>query len=377
MTDLSSQDYPLLDYLMDANRIPEGWQSLLDKFIEHFNLRHINLYMLDSKFNLLFQEWSGIQPTIAALKEYMEDVFPNDKVHQTMLMSPECKWITGNFEPYQSMLNAMPKFHEWTGTHNFPYTTGCVLYRGQQGQVQVTFQRGKEHGPFTIEEESRFTSMSKYLAKAVELRVKIADQDKNDLRLKSVLNKLRLPVTAVNEFGEITAHNDAMLGFLQSQSILKIEDSKLVFTNKEYDRLLKHSITKSVANSKEVVSSFDSDSSMVVVKSEDESFVLGSCALSDKSDDGEQFSGALLYVVSPDLLQAVKPSQLKKLFSLTDAESHVCSLFSKNMTLKEIAAQENKSVNTVREQLQNCYLKTNTKNQLELMNLLSGLPADS
>ena len=69
----------------------------------------------------------------------------------------------------------------------------------------------------TIEEENRFTQMSKYLSKAIELRVKFSDQDKNDLRLKSVLNKLRLPVSAVNEFGEIVAHNNAMVNFLQHQ----------------------------------------------------------------------------------------------------------------------------------------------------------------
>ncbi len=140
--------------------------------------------MLDSKFNLLFQEWSGIQPTVKALKEYMEDIFPTDKVHQTMLMSPECKWVTGNFEPYQSMLNAMPNYHKWIAQHNFPYTTGCVLYRGQPGQVMVTFQRGEEHGPFTVEEEDRFTQVSKYLSKAVELRVKISGQDKKRFKAK-------------------------------------------------------------------------------------------------------------------------------------------------------------------------------------------------
>lgn len=376
MSELSSQDYPLLDYLMDANRTSDGWQSLLDKFIEHFNLRHINLYMLDSKFNVLFQEWSGVQPTIKALKEYLDDIFPHDKVHQTMLMSPECKWVTGNLEPYQTMLNELPGFHGWAQDHNFPYTTGCVLYRCPQGQVQVSFQRGKEHGPFTVEEEQRFTLMSRFLAKAVELRLKLAGQDKNDLRLKSVLNKLRLPVTAVNEFGEIVAHNDAMLGFLQGQNALKIEDSKLVLSNKDSDRLLRHAITKSVASSKAIESMFDADSSVVVVKSEQQQFTVGASELSDKAADGERFSGALLYVVSSELLQPIQPRQLRSLFGLTEAEAQVCSLFTQNMTLKAIAAQENKSVNTVREQLQNCYVKTKTHNQLELINLLSGLPVE-
>jgi DNA-binding CsgD family transcriptional regulator len=81
-----------------------------------------------------------------------------------------------------------------------------------------------------------------------------------------------------------------------------------------------------------------------------------------------------MYVVSPEFLTPVNKDQLKSLFALTEAESHVCSLFAQNKPLKEIAVLEGKSVNTVREQLQNSYVKTNTKNQLELINLLASLP---
>lgn len=377
MSDLTMKDLPLLEHIMDANRVPEGWQALLNEFLNHFNLRHINLYMLDSKFNVLFQEWSGIQPTVQAIKEYMDSYFSDDKVHQTMLMSPQCKWITGNFEPYQTMLNSMPGYNKWAIDNNFPYTTGCVLYRGKQGQVQVTFQRGEEHGPFTLEEENRFTQMSQYLSKAVELRVKFSDQDKNDLRLKSVLNKLRLPVSAVNEFGGIVAHNNAMVEFLQHQDVLKLDKNQLRLSSNMHDKLMKQSIVKSVANAKNMESTFDADSSMVEVKIKNENFTIGTCELSEKGNDGEQFVGALLYVVSPNLIKPANKSQIKRLFNLTEAEAHVCHLFAQNMTLKQIAFQESKSVNTVREQLQNCYVKTNTANQLELINLLASLPLES
>jgi DNA-binding CsgD family transcriptional regulator len=377
VSDLTIKDIPLIEHIMDANRIPEGWQALLNEFLNHFNLRHINLYMLDSKFNVLFQEWSGIQPTVQAIKEYMDNYFSDDKVHQTMLMSPECKWITGNFEPYQTLLNNMPGYYKWAAENNFPYTTGCVLYRGQQGQVQVTFQRGEEQGPFTIEEENRFTQISKYLSKAIELRVKFSDQDKNDLRLKSVLNKLRLPVSAINEFGEIVAHNNAMVNFLQYQDVLKLDKNQLRLSSNEHDKLMKQSIVKSVANAKNMESAFDADSSMVEVHVKNENFTIGTCELSEKEDGGDRFVGALLYVVSPDLIKPASKAQIKRLFNLTNAEAQVCYLFARNIPLKQIAFQESKSVNTVREQLQNCYVKTNTANQLELINLLASLPLEN
>jgi DNA-binding CsgD family transcriptional regulator/PAS domain-containing protein len=377
MSDLTIKDIPLIEHIMDANRIPEGWQALLNEFLNHFNLKHINLYMLDSKFNILFQEWSGVQPTVQAIKEYMDNYFSDNKLHQTMLISPECKWITGNFEPYQTMLNNMPGYYKWAAENNFSYTTGCVLYRGQQGQIHVTFQRGEEQGPFTIEEENRFTLMSKYLSKAIELRVKFSDQDKNDLRLRSVLNKLRLPVSALNEFGSIIAHNNAMVDFLKYQDVLKIDKNQLRLSNNEHDKLMKQSIVKSVAYAKNIASTFNTDPSMIEVNVRNENFTIGTCGLSEKEDGGDRFVGALLYVVSPDLIKPASRSKIKNLFNLTNAEAQVCYFFAQNIPLKQIAFQESKSINTVREQLQNCYVKTNTANQLELINLLASLPLEN
>lgn len=377
MADIAVQDVSLLDYLMDANCSPSGWQNLLDKFLEHFNLRHVNFYMMDSKFNVLFQEWSGIQPSIEAIDEYLTKYLPIDKVHHIMLMSPECKWITGNFEPYQTMLKESPAFEGWARRHNFPYTTGCVLYRSEQGQVQLMFQRGEEHGPFTQEEENRFTDISILVSKAVELRLKLSSQSKNDVRLKSVLNKFRLPVSAVNEFGEVVAHNSAMLSFLQSQSDLVLENDQIKLMDDKSNSSVKHLITQRVSSAKGIVSPFDDHSEIIKISGKSSNFFVGACELHETSKDDEQFSGALLYVVAPDLLSPVDKNQLKTVFSLTEAEAQVCSLFAQNKPLKEIAALENKSVNTVREQLQNSYAKTNTKNQLELINLLSSLPVVS
>lgn len=374
MTDIAVQDVSLLDYLMDANCSPSGWQNLLDKFHDHFNLRHVNLYMMDSKFNVLFQEWSGIQPSIEAIDEYLTKYLPIDKVHHTMLMSPECKWITGNFEPYQTMLKESPAFEGWARRHNFPYTTGCVLHRSEQGQVQLMFQRGEEHGPFTQEEEDRFTDISALVAKAIVLRLKLANQSKNDLRLKSVLNKLRLPVSAVNEFGEVVAHNNAMVSFLQTQSDLVLDNDQLKLMDEKSDSSVKHLITQRVSRGKGIASPFDDHPDTIKISGKNKDFVVGACELHEASDDDEQFSGALMYVVSPEFLTPVNKDQLKSLFALTEAESHVCSLFAQNKPLKEIAVLEGKSVNTVREQLQNSYVKTNTKNQLELINLLASLP---
>ena len=44
-----------------------------------------------------------------------------------------------------------------------------------------------------------------------------------------------------------------------------------------------------------------------------------------------------MYVVSPDILAPVNKDQLKNIFSLTESEAYVCSLFVQNKSLKDIA----------------------------------------
>ena len=61
-------------------------------------------------------------------------------------------------------------------------------------------------------------------------------------------------------------------------------------------------------------------------------------------------------------------AELAREFGLTQAESAVCCLLSKGLTLTEIAAQRGSTANTIRQQIKSCLAKTETRNQAELVN---------
>jgi len=378
MDKIHQDDVELIGSLLDANRLPEGWQVFLDKLLGHFNLKHLNLYILcNSTFSPRFQDYSGIKPSEQAMKEYMDRFFGSDKVHHAMLAGPECRWVTGNFEPYQSMLNAMPGYHDWASNRNdVPYTTGTVLFRTAEDTCALMFQRNKAQGPFTQEEEDRFTAMGPYIAKAVQLRVKLAEKKKDGLRLKSILNKLKLPVATLNEFGEVIAKNSKMDELLNSLETIKIGKNKRIYLTKKSENLnLQRSISQSVAIAKNRDLDYTNNAVTIYDSKNNRTISIGSCELIDRDEDsGDVFVGAMIYVVSPDLISSVSREQLKSLFTLTESEAHCCHFFGRNMSLKEIAVHRDTSVNTVREQIQNCYKKTGTKNQLELINMISSLP---
>ena len=104
---------------------------------------------------------------------------------------------------------------------------------------------------------------------------------------------------------------------------------------------------------------------------------MGVCELMEQSDDKtEVFLGAMVYLIPQEKTRSITEEQLKSSFGLTNSEAKVCSLLMKNISIKKIAELENKSINTVREQIQNCYTKTDVRNQLELINLIGCMPLE-
>lgn len=378
MTALCAQDLPLVDLILDANYHEDGWHKLLDRLRTHFNLKSSNLYLVDFKnFTMFFQDTSGEMLPPAALQEYAVKFYPIDPVHRVMLSSPACTWVTSNFEPYRTQLTSMPEHLEWVKKYDVPYTTGCVLYRKGTSVCAMMFQRSYELGEFSVEEEERFSAISQYIAKAINVRIRMLMAAKDDVRLSSVLNAIKLPVAATNEFGEVIAQNRLMTDLLASQNYLsKDEHSRLVLKNADANRLLNYSVIQSVSKAKSNEVGYVTDIIECNAEKGSAPFYIGTSELIERSDDnGEVFAGSMIYVASSKFVKPVDEDQLISLFGLTPAEARSCSLFSANLSLKEIARQEDKSVNTVREQIQNAYVKTGVRNQIELINLLASLPA--
>ena len=96
--------------------------------------------------------------------------------------------------------------------------------------------------------------------------------------------------------------------------------------------------------------------------------------LTEEKDGQTVFLGVLVYAVSEQWITPTSIQQLMDLFSLSPAEAQVCKHLSQGCSLKEIAKVEQKSVNTVREQLYRSFEKTGCNSQVSLMNLMATLP---
>jgi DNA-binding CsgD family transcriptional regulator len=376
MNTVHQDDIHLVELLTLANHTVTGWQDFLDTLISHFDLNCCNLYLINtSSQGVRFQDWSGKRPSDIQLNEYMMNYYHSDTTHTLMLSGPVGKWLTPNIREDKEQLESTAAYQEWAIPNNFIYSTGTTLFKDSDSICAIHLNRGIEQPPFTEEEETRFTQLTPYLAKAVKLRLKIASELGKNSLIKSAINTFRLPVAVLNEFAEIIASNDLMNDFLAISNNLHVNKNLLFLNNKESDFSLQFSITNAISIAKN--KHLDYEPNAVEIGDKDVQYTVGVCELMEQSDDKlEVFLGAMVYLIPQGRMRSITEEQLKSSFGLTKSEAKVCSLLMKNIAIKKIAELENKSIHTVREQIQNCYTKTGVSNQLELINLIGCMPLE-
>lgn len=372
------QDLFLLELLLDANRLNNGWQNFLDAFRRHFNLHSCHIYLSSgSELAPRFQDSSGPRPSDWQLKEYMEKYSHNDDTHLAILNGQPGTWFASNLIPNREIIESAPVFSQCFIPNGIHYVAGTCLFRDERSTCVFVHNRGQQHGRYGIGEIERCAALTPFLIHAIQLRLKLAEDIHDRLRIRSVLNKFRLPVAMLNEFGETMVQNSLMEQLVKKHQSIRLEHGKhRMLSHQEQDKQFKMAIAERIANAKGQSSSDDTYSLLIPAEEDIPEYRLAvEPMLEIASDEQQKFAGAMVYAISADMLIAPSPAQLAKLFNLSPAESECCHLFARGKSLKEIAELKCKSVNTVREQLQNSYRKTNTKNQLELINLLASLPA--
>lgn len=370
------QQADLIGLLLDANRVPNGWQAFLDKFKSRFNLLSCHLYIANiHTMTPKFQEFSGPQVSELELQIYMEKYFETDYTHLAILRGTPNTWYASNLMPNYDEIQKAPAFTEWAIPNGIKFVCGSTLFRDGDWSCVFVHNRAINQAPYTQHEIKQFEVFGPLIEKAVRLRLQLSSEKKTTSRLKSVLNHFNIPVTTLNEFGEIIAKNNLMDDFLKRQNSLYIEsNSHLALSNKDKNRDLNLGITQTISSAKGRQLAYSNDVISIKNKSV-KGFTIGFQELMDYENDTEFFEGALVFIISPQQSSSISPSKLISLFSLSGAEAQVAHLFSKCMSLKDISIHEGKSINTVREQIQTCFKKTKTKNQLELISLLSSLPS--
>lgn len=372
MNEIQPKDAFLLALLMDANQKSNGWQEFLEAFRIHFDLHSCHLYLENANTTIpYFHYWAGIEESEISKQQQIEQYFINDWACLGVAKDKPNAWFASNLISYYDDSKSMPDFAEYGIEH----IGGSTVFSDPIWSCTLIHTRSPEQGGYLQSEIDRFLALSFYIEKAVRLRIYLSNNSICRTRLNAVLNQFHLPVATLNEFGEVVAQNRLMDEFfVQNKSLLKSENNFLSIDNNDTNEQLQTNIRHIISFSKKRNEEHFIEP-ISIAASGKTPFILGFQELFEKdSDTGDVFIGAMVFAASSALISNTSKQQIQALFSLTNAESQVAYLFSHYMNLKEVARHEDKSVATVREQIQYCFKKTNTKSQLELINLLASLP---
>lgn len=372
MHEINPEDAFLLALLMDANQRADGWQEFLETFRLHFDLHSCHLYIENSHaITPYFHYWAGIEDSEVSKQQYIEKNFIDDWACLGMAKDKPNAWFASNLISYYEKTKTIPDFAQYGIEH----IGGSTVFSDDAWSCTLIHTRSAEQGGYLQSEIDRFLALSIYIEKAVRLRIYLSNNRSHCNRLKAILNQFHLPVATLNEFGEVVAQNTLMDSFIEeNRSLILTKNKFLSIDNVVANRMLQSNIQEIISFSKNPTKEQRVEAISISPK-KDAPYILGFQELLAKDDEtGDVFVGAMVFAVSSGLISNVSKHQIQTLFSLTNAESQVAYLFSQFMNLKEVARHEDKSIATVREQIQYCYKKTNTKSQLELINLLASLP---
>lgn len=367
-----AEDAFLLGYLLEVNRDADGWSRFMQAVLEHFNLRSSHLMVMNSQTQAMrfhIDAGEAVSPEYASA--YVEKYVHSDEIMRAVKTNPVGQFYATNMLPDAQEIYASDHYKHWATPQGIANgAAACVFVDGEWSCIMASNRRA-DQGPYTENELSRLNALLPFVEKAVSSSFVLSESSKNERRAKSIVKTFRIPVAVLTEYGEVWAMNNSMQQLVDSRSGLLIEDKSLHLANPDQDKLFNIGILQTAKRVGGIDLALDQAEKIEIANNT----VIGFQELIDQDiDESETFLGVLVYAISPASITPVSAQKLISLFSLTPAEAQVCHLLAKGYALKSIASEEQKSVYTVKEQLQNAFRKTGCSSQVSLINLLASIP---
>ncbi|MDO3387915.1 helix-turn-helix transcriptional regulator [Gilvimarinus sp. SDUM040013] len=372
---LANEDIFLLGLLVQANTHENGWHHFLEVCCEHFQLNSCHLYVsAATELSPTFQEYAGAKASEWELVEYIDKYFATDYTHQAILSGNPHTWYASNLMPDQEKIRNAPAYCDWAARNGIQDVSGTILFRIEGFSCAFVHNKNFGHPTYSENDMARFSALSPYIAQAMRTRFELSRVSEDGDFFKAAINKLKVPTALLSEFSELITMNNAMQAFARDNtSVRLVPGSHLGLDDSKAELAIRFAITQTIASSKNIDLPYETSLVELTLANGDSVF-LSVDAISE-GDAEDAFRGALVYVLSKANIVSITPERLKRLFSLSQAEAEVCAQFLHNVAPKEIAHSLNKSVHTVREQLDSVYKKVGVSNQMQLVSLLNSLPA--
>ena len=364
----------LLQLLFHANLTTDGWDRFLQAFAQHFDLRSCHLYAYNPQtMDIRFQEWAGTPPNPHFYQLYVEEYIHLDPLQAALHQRPLLEFYSTSLHTPINEIENSKFFINWCDPQDILAGSACAFIREESLVIAINHTRSHRSGHYTQQEIAELNALTPFIQKALNIRLKIASGQEHNTRLQELADQLPFPAAMVNEFGEAIVINNQMKTLFFDKGCFHIAATGQVdFGETEITRDMYINITESICQGKGTSLVYTPEE--VIYQREEQPFSLLTESLVEHDEKQQRFIGAIVYAIDLNQETAIDAKKLCELFDFTPSEASCCAKLTQGKTIKQIARELKKSPETASEQLSNCYRKSNTQGQLELISLILAIP---
>lgn len=360
----------LLSHLYDAVMAPSGYQSFIEKLRDFFDLKGTFLLIRNVQTHEIKGLWMyGMEKKW--FESYALEYAPEDMLAHHIQISPIAHFYASNLDvPNNHKFTETRFYNEWVVPQGIAYATGAVVLQEGAWVTELYLQRGPNHQPFSRDEIDQYNQLIPHLQRAMQMRQRFADLQLGQSFLADGLDVLAMPTFLFSELGQVAHYNQSAAVLLKACRHLKLDKGHLQTDDATTTRKLSVELLKAIRASR----GDGSDLNSVILLQRSEQLPLMLIITPLQLKDPLQ-GAALLFAFDPETTPTISSCLIRRLFGFSEAEAMLSVALCSGKTIVDIAIERGTTMNTIKSQLRNIFVKTGTKRQSELVSLLLASPA--
>lgn len=371
-THANARHNQLLGDLYDAVMAPSGFQAFIEVLKDMFQLKAVLMLIRHAQTQELRGVWlCGM--TREWMESYALHYAVEDMLAQHIVASPIAHFYASNLDvPNADRFTETRFYNEWVVPQGMAYAAGAVVLQEGAWQSQIYVQRGPAHPPFSREEMAQLNMLIPHLQRAIQMRQRLTELQTSQNFLVGGLDVFAMPTFLFDEDGMVVHHNRSAAAVLDKPGSLKMQNGHLQTQDSATNRKLSWEITLATRTSRGDGSDLNG---VVLLARTGRLPLMLMIAPLPLGGPVPAHGAALMFVFDPEATPHVTIDLVRRLFALSQAEAELSVALCCGKTLDDVSTERGTSINTLKSQLKNIFLKTGTRRQSELVSLLLASPA--
>lgn len=381
--DLSEQKYSeLVDLIYAVTDSFDGWQTFCTELSLALDATSTQISTLDlQNLSLAFTVFDGLRDSAEYYAAEIEAMkVPVEKDPRWLLalsMIPD-EWVQCHKLFGDSTADFVQTHQQMIATFGARYSAGCKLFQDKEILALLIILTSESRQPLTETDFNFINRLTPHIKRVMHLQKHLYRFSMGALVGYSMINKLHQPVILLSLTGAVMHANTAAMRLMEQTEIIKIQNNRFEMPSpylEEFQQSCQQ--FELFYRAGNYISDLDkNDSCVKIMHSNDETmYVFSSLILPETSM--KSFGTRPLVMLTfyhPDFAPPVDSQLLSTALNLTPAECRIALLLLEGFSPKEIASENNVTVDTVKKQLKSIYEKTDTHKQSDLVKLLLSFP---